>query len=208
MGTIAGSVLITQARGFLQDVSSAIERWTDAELLGYLNDGQVELVNLKHDAHTLTELFTCANDARQTLPAAGIAFISVSRNMGGAPVTEVDRGMMDRAVPGWTLEIGTTVMHYMRDDRDELGFYVYPVCDGAAIELTYTPIPEPLATDAALVAVGDNYAPALVDYIVYRALSSDLDNPRNIEVAGNWMAMFQGKVTGKNNAEGRVGHNG
>jgi hypothetical protein len=207
VGTVLASALIAEVRAFLLDDSSALQRWSDPDLLGYLSDAQTEIVNLKHDALTLIEPLTTIADARQSLPANAVAFIAVHRNVGGGPITQVAKDMMDRAVPGWTLETGAAVLHYMRDDRDEKTFWIYPVV-ATDIEVTYTPLPEPLTADTDPIVLDDLYAPAMVDYAVYRALSSDLDNPANVNVAANWLQMFTGKVMGKSNAETRIGHNG
>lgn len=207
MGTVVASELIAQTRSFLLDESSALQRWSDEDLLGYLSDAQTEIVNLKHDALTLTEPLTTVLDARQTLPVNAVAFISVNRNVGGGPITPVAKDMLDRFVPGWMLETGPAVLHTMRDDRDEKAFWIYPVV-ATDIEVTYTPLPAPLTADTDTIVLDDLYGPAMVDYCVYRALSSDLDNPANVNVAGNWLQMFQGKVMGKSAAETRIGHNG
>ena len=52
---ISGSDILSRVRDTLQDTTSV--RWTDAELLRYLNDGQREVVNMKPDASALTATF-------------------------------------------------------------------------------------------------------------------------------------------------------
>ena len=52
MGTLTGANLITRVQDTLQDTTSV--RWSEAELLRYLNDAQREVVNLRPDASALT----------------------------------------------------------------------------------------------------------------------------------------------------------
>ena len=48
MGTLTGANLISRIQDILQDTTSV--RWSEAELLRYINDAQREVVNLRPDS--------------------------------------------------------------------------------------------------------------------------------------------------------------
>jgi hypothetical protein len=77
--------VIDRARHLINDVASSFVaglRWTDAELLQWLTDGQREIVTLKPEANPATELFIVVGGApRQQLdPAVADRLIRVEAN--------------------------------------------------------------------------------------------------------------------------------
>ncbi|MBX9850020.1 MAG: hypothetical protein K2X64_12050, partial [Rhodocyclaceae bacterium] len=65
------SVVIGRASTILQDATGV--RWPEAELVGWLNDGQREVVQVRHDASVSNGAITLtANSTKQTLPAGSI----------------------------------------------------------------------------------------------------------------------------------------
>ena len=79
---ISGSDILSRVRDTLQDTTSV--RWTDAELLRYLNDGQREVVNMKPDASALTTNVQLSTGTLQTIPSNGLRLIKITRNMSSA----------------------------------------------------------------------------------------------------------------------------
>ena len=206
MGTATGAMLIAQARGLLQDAGSALQRWSDAELLTFLHDAELALVTARPDTLVSVVTHTCGAEARQSLPPDGIFFVDCLRNVNGHPITRVDRAVLDRGYPQWVMDTGTVVEHVMQDLRDPTHFWVYPVCDGANVELTYTPTPPLLPQAVDPINVADHWAPALADYMAYRALASDLDNPANQAVAGGFYQAFLAKVQAQGAAKEVTAH--
>ena len=183
MPTILGSAVLDRAGIILQDTTNI--RWPTAELLGWLNDGQREIVLRKPDAYTKSEaIVMTASETKQSIPAAGIQLIDVVRNMGtggatpGRAVTRTERYILDSQRPDWNTETGSaTVKHYMFDERNPKVFYVYPpqAATPGYVEAVYSAAPAELATGAATLTLDDVYSSALLDYVLYRAYSKDSD---------------------------------
>lgn len=79
--TVAVSTILERCRLQLMDDTNV--RWTTAELLGYINDAQREIVNYKPDAIVNLENLICASDSKQSLPVNAIRLLTVTRNNGG-----------------------------------------------------------------------------------------------------------------------------
>mgnify|MGYP000704722052 CR=1 FL=1 len=214
MGTITADRLLDRARRILQDVSNASQRWTDADLLDGLNEGQRVLVTLKPDAFTAVSSVALADDSRQELPTDAVSLIRVIRNMGGdgatpgRAITLTPIHDLDDFEPDWHNASGSEVLHYMVDAEDNTGFYVYPRVAGGHIEIKYSKVPDQVTTQTSPISVADIYDAALVQYICYSALSSDMDAVANMTLAKEFFNQFVGLVTGKIQAEDQVDPNG
>ena len=170
------STVLNRASTVLNDLGKV--RWTQAELLDWLNEGQQSLVKVpgKSDAKVTTAEMTLAPGSRQNIPADGVALVTVQENVGGAAVTPCDRTMLDAFSPMWkTRPVASSVQHYMPGEKPEV-FYVYPAQSATPgrVVLTYAAKPKTVtATDA--LDVRDLYADSLVNYVLYRALSKDAE---------------------------------
>lgn len=133
----------------LHDISPQFNRWTQKELVMWLNDGQraiakyvptscsrVDAIKLKPG--TKQSISRIASDSvlpgDGSTPAAvsGIALMSVIRNMGangltvGRAIRLVDRDVLDSSSPDWHTETDTKVSSYVFDPRTPDIFYVSP----------------------------------------------------------------------------------
>lgn len=76
--------VIDRVRQLINDVASSFVsglRWTDAEMLQWLTDGQRELVVLEPEANVITEVFSVTASPRQSLdPATAYRLIRVEAN--------------------------------------------------------------------------------------------------------------------------------
>jgi hypothetical protein len=147
--------VVNMAKATLQE-SGTGTFWTETELLGYLNDGQREIVSLKPDANTVRALPQLAAGTRQTLPAGSICLVALPRNMslgdewddenvwddtrtwtdsqteptgliGGTAILKISRKVLDVVLPNWhKAEPSKVVEFYCFDERDPKTFYVYP----------------------------------------------------------------------------------
>lgn len=192
MGTILASAIITKASTVLQDTSNV--RWPTSELLGWLNDGQREVVLIKPSANvTNSSVQLTAGATKQTIPTAGIMFLDVTRNMGadgtsaGNAVRVVSREVLDAQLPTWHSAANTLgyIQHYTFDPRDPKTFYVYPKAPATAwyVDLIYSSPPTDCATLSSAISVDDIYSNALLSYVLYRAYSKDSEYAQNKELA-------------------------
>jgi hypothetical protein len=82
--------VLNRVRRDLHDEDSGAYRWSDAELIDYVNDAIAEIIRLKPEAGIVEELFTPPDDSvLQKLPARSVKFIKAICNEdsggGGAP---------------------------------------------------------------------------------------------------------------------------
>ena len=79
MSTVAD--VITRIRAQLSDSGAAPRRWSEAELIDYINDGLRKSVTLKPEANVIEYLHRPPNEAAlQKLPADAVKFIKVVGN--------------------------------------------------------------------------------------------------------------------------------
>ena len=128
----------------LQDASAV--RWSTAELVRYLNDGQRDIALVRPDATATPATMTLAAGARQTIPSAGAKLLDVIRNTTGTQraIRLVARNVLDAQNPDWYSKTGVTdIRHYTFDTREPRVFYVYPpaASTGASVEMVYSAYP-------------------------------------------------------------------
>lgn len=182
--------VVTRVQNVLQETGAGT-RWTTAELLRWVSDGQREIASLRPDSTNTSAALQLAAGARQTLPAAATALIDVVRNMGAAGTTpgkairQVNRKTLDALDPDWYDDTATAIVrHYSYDPRLPREFIVYPPADGTTyVELQYLTNPVDVDDVADTLSVGDEFANALVDYTLYRCYAKDADAVGNAERA-------------------------
>ena len=206
-----GANLLSRVEAILQDTANV--RWTEAELLNYINDGQREISNLKPDATALHSNVQLVTGTKQAIPTDGLRLLSVVRNMsdasggatGGKAIRLVARDILDTQEPSWhdptvtgDATHGTTPKHFMFDENDPLNYYVYPgVAGNAYVEIIYSQRPTDLANTSATIAIPDNYSNALIDYCCFRAFMKDAEFAGNQQRAGAHYQTFTVSVSGK-----------
>lgn len=171
------STILGRARTTLQDADAV--RWSAAELRDWLNAGQREILVVRPDACNLGAEFTCAAGVRQQLPSNGVKLIGVTHNTNGIKraVTACSRDVLDAQVPGWRAAAARDqVIHFMFDEREPRYFDVYPPAStGNKLFINYAATPVDLTSDAQNINVGDVWANALLDYVLFRAFSKDAE---------------------------------
>jgi hypothetical protein len=176
MPTVTAQTIINAAAFTLQDEGNA--RYSRAELLGYLNDGQRDACLVKPDVLTVSAAVQLVAGTKQAIPANGNGFVRLVRNMGaGATPGRVPRVMdlqtMDRLSPNWHADpTSATVLEYGYDERDPKVFYVSPPQPGGAmgyVDLMYYGTPADMAVEGSTISLDDIYKTALMHYVVYRA---------------------------------------
>lgn len=194
MATITAQQVIDRASTILQDTTNT--RWPEPELLGWLNDGQREVVLAKPDASAQVGPVQLEAGTQQAIPAKGLHLLDVIRNVAadGAPgkaVRLTERRQLDDQIPDWHMQAQKpAVQHFIFDERDPKHFWVYPPSDGSGkLDVMYSAAPADVdATDA--LSIDDVYANALLDYILYRAYMKDADYAANDARATNQYQRF------------------
>ncbi len=186
---------INQVAVTLQDPTFV--RWTQQELLGYLNDAQRAVVLFRPDANVVNITHTCTASAKQSLPATAIRLVNVIRNKDGRAITKIDRATLDVQLPNWfeTPITADGVKHYVHDPVDPTVFYLFPKpTTDNQIELVHSAAPIDIAvtnfaTDTSTIGVDDIYVNAIRDYMAFRAYQKDSEYA-NLNRAAAYLQSF------------------
>jgi hypothetical protein len=188
MGSILAQAVIDRASVLLEDAAKAT--WTDQELLGWLNDGQLAIVGLRPDAKTRVRSVTLVAGTKQSIALPDLRVLDVTRNMGvggntpGRAIKFMDRGEMDLELPSWHAATADVVVrHWMYDQRVPGTWWCYPPQPPSGqgqAEVITSAVPTPAtianvdgATSSTAIDIDDIYVNPLVDFVVMRAFSKD-----------------------------------
>jgi len=189
--------LIQKANILLQDVDNV--RWSQSELLDWLNEAQLATINLLPSAYSEHRDFPLEPGTRQELPDDTVRLLDVIRNTDGyydSAVRVVDRMDLDTQVPGWhTHKPHKVVQHYVYDTASLEYFYVYPPQPvdplyRGSVEILIGVIPPTLEDVGDYITLKDYYIPALVNYMVYRAYAKDSDSSPNNDLKNQYYDQF------------------
>jgi len=212
MGTLTGANLISRIQDTLQDTTGV--RWTEAELLRYINDAQREVVNFNPAAAADHSNVQLATGTEQSIPDVAMCLIKVVRNMsatggsatGKKAIRLVDEDILNSIEPNWhdptvtgDAAHGSVIKHYIYDPDDPRRFYVYPgVKSGsnAYVELVTARNPTDLSSTSSTIYIDDVYGNALVDYVLYRCYMKDAEFAGNAQRAGSHYQLFMASVSG------------
>ncbi|WLD56885.1 hypothetical protein NFC81_09090 [Salinispirillum sp. LH 10-3-1] len=187
MATTRVRELIDDAKRILQEVSEEGTRWTNVELLAWLNESYKAIVQVKPDANTASASIDLVDGTRQSIPADGLRLLDVVRNTEGMAVSLIDRQYLDLFDRDWhRLPEQDNIEHFTFDERDPKRFYVYPPATfGTEVDVVYSKVPasheeSALEDENVTINIDDAYAPVMLDYILYRSFAKDSDDGGNM----------------------------
>jgi hypothetical protein len=207
MGTITAQSIINKASTLLLDTSNV--RWSRAELLGWLNDGQRQIVTMAPSATNKVAVMKLVAGTRQNIPSDGWTLLNVIRYMGtdgsrpGRAVRVTSQQLLDSYNPNWHSSTPSVVpQSYVFDQQDMTAFYVYPPNTGNGyVQLNYSPEPADLTLESQPIVVRDIFQTALLDYILYRACSKDAEYAPGLQLASGYLQTFNLAMGVKQDAE-------
>lgn len=182
--------VIDQVRYAIHDEDAGTYRWTDAELVAYVNAASRQIVSIVPEANLTTSIITITNSiAKQALPTGGIKFVKVLNNVSPAdgttiqgPVRQAEKDALDSYDPNWEYDTAIKVVaaavdffdHYCHDPRDKKAFYVYPPGSTTVYaNVQYSAIPTDMTGVTSTIPLTDEYIEAYVTYVTYRALTKE-----------------------------------
>jgi hypothetical protein len=192
-----GTDVEDRARDVLIDVGGT--RWTDAELVRWINDAQIKIVVNKPTAKVVVgSSGVLTAGTQQALPAGGLQLLNALHNtVSGAVVRLAKRDDLDMENPTWhasTLS-QVDVEHFIVDEATPDIYWVYPYNDGTGdIEIMYSAVTTDLTTLADSIDLGDAYLDIIVDYVLYRCALKDSDHPNSLQRANIHLAAFNAAV--------------
>jgi len=182
MATITAESVMNKARKILNDAGSV--RWDNADLLGWLNSGQKEIVLYKPNANTETAVITMVEGSVQTV--TGLQFIRIISNVASNGTTAtsvpspVEQSVLDGLYPNWMAATPNATPKYYCFDRKLLKtFFVYPPQPASPGKVRILQSAAPavilIGNISSATILDDIYETPLIDYIVYRAFSEDTE---------------------------------
>lgn len=207
MGTVTAGAIIDKAAKQLTDIQGI--RWTRAELLSWLNDGQRQIVLMQPNATNTVSAVKLVAGSRQTIPADGWLLLGINCNMGtngstpGRAVRIISRELLDNFDPNWrTVTASAVTKNYLYDLQDQVAFHVYPPSTGTNyLQINYSKQPPNLTAESQTIEIFDVYQGALLDYIMYRACSKDAEYAPGVALAQMYAQAFTAVVGGKEGTE-------
>ena len=203
-GTLTLTNILSRVEDTLQDTTNV--RWSEAELIRYVNDAQREIVNLKPDTSADHANVQLAAGTEQSIPTVGLRLINVVRNMSAAgssatgkrAIRLVNVDILNTHDPDWhdpsvtgTSAHGTEIKHFVFDEDDPKKYYVYPGVSGNAfVEIIFSRNPTDLASGSDVIQVDDIYANAIVNYVLFRAYMKDAEYAGSLQRSGTHYQLF------------------
>jgi hypothetical protein len=218
--------MTTKATDVLQRVVWLLQdesiRWTAAELVQWLNDGQTAMVALRPEVTEVIASVTLSPGALQSLydytpalPQPPVKLMKVTRNTSlegrRRAIRLVSREIMDVTKPDWqSAPPATDAVNYMVDVNLPAAFWIYPPAPvpsvqvpAMSVEIHYSAEPKALDLPAADktwkdtqgdISVRDRFAMVLVDYVLYRAFMKDAEFGGNGARSKTHFDLFQGQL--------------
>lgn len=185
------SAVIAFTRRVLTDPNAV--RWTDAELLAWLNESQRQIVAVRPDALSTRATLGLVAGSIQTIPAAGMRFLGATHNTAAfRGVTLISRDQLDAINPSWRGAAPAGVIkHFMYDPQLPKQFEVYPPATTAAsLSITYSVLPPDVEAVGNDIALDPIYQPAMSDWIAYRAFLKQSDVPGDAQRSATALQSF------------------
>jgi hypothetical protein len=201
--TVAATSILSRVRTQLVDTDPTNQRWSDAELLNWLSDGERTIVAAVPWAYSVTSVIDLVAGTLQSLPPGANTLIEIIRNVNsdgsvpGAPCTMIDRSILDRQYLNWHLSDNSspTVLHYTYDENNPLVFYVLPYNNGSGyVQANVSMSPPDHVSTSENIFVLDIFTTALVDYVMFRAHQKDADFAAGQQLATFYLQSFSAFV--------------
>lgn len=176
--------LVKQVAEILQDYNHTT--WKESEILRSFSRAQELIATYRPDASVKIETVALAEGALQALPPEAHRFFEAYYNMGdgsspGRAIRVVSRRLKDSSDGRWQaqpadIEIDEVVI----DERTPRNYWVSPPAEeGTHIQIGYSVSPAPIKAPEDPLSISNQYAPMLVEWALYVAMSRDSEETPN-----------------------------
>lgn len=200
------SDILGRVRPVLNDSDATAYRWSNADLISYINDAcRLVLIN-RPDANTLPQSLTLVAGAIQSIPDTAYKLIDVTCNLSsgaqGRAITLIESSILDAHNPSWRSgSKQSSVKHYMYDPRTPRRFEVYPpVSAGATIQAKVAAYTTNATQTSDAISLADEYMEPVVVFVLHKAYARDMEFAGNADLAAFYLGQFNsmlGLKTGK-----------
>ena len=173
MGSILASTIISAVASDLNDIGH--NHWSEAELLGFLNESQRAICVRKPSAFSVQEVFTATENYLHQLPASANMLLDITKNAAGNKVHLVDEAALNIEDASWRNQTASAnPTEYMYNPvANPREFKVNPPMLAGDLTLLLAKTPPDIATVNAAITLQDIYEPAMKAYTMFMALSSE-----------------------------------
>lgn len=185
--------IITRAVDLLLDYERGDDdaRWTDAELIRWINDSRMAILMRKPSACAKIATVALAHGTLQAIPVDGVQLLDVINNMGsegktpGRSIRRTDRQNIDDDDLYWHKATAKAeISQFTYDDRIPKEFFVWPpAVAGTNVRISYVAIPPSVDTKDDTLEIGLECMDAVVNYVAYRAKAKDSQYANAAEAA-------------------------
>lgn len=189
--------------------------WTTTHLLAWINEAQRAICDVRPDAYTLTgaSQLTAATTI-QTVPTGTVRLKEVTRNMGsngttpGRAITLISRQELDEFNPDWhTAAASTTIKHWVYSEDNPSVYWVFPRVHATTavwVELVRFAVPTQLSSLSNNIYLGDQYSPAIIEWVLYRCFGRNSESISLIQKSGMHLQSFFMLLGAQKQAESMV----
>lgn len=178
------------------DRSDDEARWTDDELIRWINDSRMAILTRKPSACSKLVIVSLVAGTHQTIPDNGVQLFDVVRNMGlsgttpGRSIRRTDRQNLDDDDVYWHKATPKAeISQFTYDDRTPKDFFVQPpAIAGTNILIAHAAIPDAIAGSTDTLDIGLECMDAVVNYVAFRAKSKDSEYANASEAAAFYAA--------------------
>lgn len=172
--------VIDAARPTLNDAAKT--RYSDAECLGYLNDGLLEMLVYRPDLFATIGDITLVAGTDQSAPVGATFVIDIFSVKNGAGISRTTVDVLRAFNPSWRLDAAGPTQNwgaYPQDEKFQRGprFFVYPAAlIGSVLTGQFVMSPTPCALGAIQstnIPVPDQYSLPLQAYVIFRCETKD-----------------------------------
>lgn len=196
---IAGDI-IRKVRDGLQDDNQV--RWTDSELLDYLNAAILMLALVRPDSSQKNVAHKLTAGTKQSIPVDGLRFLKVSRNLGadgntpGYPVTDAKLATLNALDRSWHKKTGKTyISSYAFDEKIPKEFYCHPPVSSSVnvyVDLYYSASPVPIIDieDEDPLIADDVYEAPIKMWMLHLAFAKELSSVSSQQLSARYENSF------------------
>ena len=172
-------------------------RWSNNDLLDAYNEALLAVVQNRPDVNSQLLPFTCKSQAVQSLPPGTYRLLDIVDNPAtGRTVMATTRSSLDSLLPNWTKATGLEVEQFVYDQKSPTVFYVYPVPPADhQLNLLVSQAPARITitdfeADTQLFSLDELWLNPVINYMLFRAFSMDMETQANMQQAQSYLAMF------------------
>lgn len=202
MATVKVSELITRAKTLAQDVDYV--QWTLEEWLGWYAECILTISGLRPDAYVETRTLRLKAGSHQKVPDDAFKLLDIICNTeSGRAMRPIERELLYQQYPSWPVEKGTEPHYFTLESLTPREFYVFPAAkEGHEIQAVLSLAPPKPKSENDIIAVDDWYAPAIVDYLLYRAYLKNAEFSNDLARANHFIQSFYARINGKFGTKG------